>query len=118
MRPIMKKLILICLLPLFLSGCKTSGSTYPFYTQESYTTPGRHVIKSADGKVQGYLQQSKIDHRRTVQYDRKGNEDVADVTDEALEQEVRKSPLVNEESDMTIKRLDAGFTFVNFNFET
>ncbi len=46
------------------------------------------------------------------------NEDVADVTDEALEQEVRKSPLVNEESDMTIKRLDAGFTFVNFNFET
>ena len=74
MRPIMKKLILICLLPLFLSGCKTSGSTYPFYTQESYTTPGRHVIKSADGKVQGYLQQSKIDRRRTVQYDRKGNE--------------------------------------------
>ena len=46
------------------------------------------------------------------------NEDVADMTDEALEQEVRKSPLVNEESDMTIKRLDAGFTFVNFNFET
>ena len=27
-----------------------------------------------DGKVQGYLQQSKIDRRRTVQYDKNGNE--------------------------------------------
>ena len=46
------------------------------------------------------------------------NDDVADMTDNDLEQEVRKSPLVKKESDITIKRLDAGFTFVNFNFET
>jgi len=46
------------------------------------------------------------------------NDDVADMTDNELEQEVRKSPLVKKESDITIKRLDVGFTFVNFNFET
>ncbi len=46
------------------------------------------------------------------------NDDVEDMTDNELEQEVRKSPLVKKESEMTIKRLDAGFTFVNFNFET
>jgi hypothetical protein len=46
------------------------------------------------------------------------NDDVADMTDNELEQEVRKSPLVKKESEITIKRLDAGFTFVNFNFET
>jgi hypothetical protein len=46
------------------------------------------------------------------------NDDVSDLTDEDLEQEVRKSPLVKKESAVTIKRLDAGFTFVNFNFET
>ena len=46
------------------------------------------------------------------------NDDVADMIDNELEQEVRKSPLVKKESDITIKRLDAGFTFVNFNFET
>jgi len=45
------------------------------------------------------------------------NDDVADLTDEELEQEVRKSPLVKKESAVTIKRLEAGFTFVNFNFE-
>jgi len=46
------------------------------------------------------------------------NEEVADLTDEELKQEVRKSPLVKKESAVTIKRLDAGYTFVNFNFET
>jgi len=71
---VMKKSLIICLLLLLFFGCKTSGTTYPFYTQESYVTPGRHVIKSADGKVQGYLQQSKIDRRRTVQYNKNGNE--------------------------------------------
>ncbi len=70
----MKTLILICLLSLLCSGCKTSSSIYPFYTRESYIAPGRYVIKSAEGNVQGYLQQSKIDPRRTVQYDKKGNE--------------------------------------------
>jgi hypothetical protein len=46
------------------------------------------------------------------------NDDIADMTDNDLEREVRKSPLVKKESEITIKRLDAGFTFVNFNFET
>jgi len=45
-------------------------------------------------------------------------DDVSEMTDEELEKEVRKSPLVKKESAVTIKRLDAGFTFVNFNFET
>jgi hypothetical protein len=39
------------------------------------------------------------------------------MTDEEIEQEVRKSPLVKKESEMKIKRSDAGFTFANFNFE-
>jgi hypothetical protein len=69
----MKKSFLIFLLLLSFSGCKTSSTTYPFYTQESYIVPGRQVIKSADGKMQGYLQQSKIDPRLTVQYDKNGN---------------------------------------------
>ena len=68
----MKKSFLIILILLLFSGCKTSSTTYPFYTQESYISPGRQVIKSTDGKVQGYLQQSKIDPRRTVQYDKNG----------------------------------------------
>lgn len=70
----MKKLFLICLLFLLLVGCKTSGTGYSFYSKESYTTQGRYNIKSAGGKDQGYLQQSKIDPRRTVQYDKSGNE--------------------------------------------
>ena len=70
----MKKLCLICLTFLIFMGCKTSGTTYSAYTKESYITPGRHIIKSADGKDQGYLQQSKIDPRRTVQYDKNGND--------------------------------------------
>ena len=70
----MKNLLLICLLLMFFPGCKTSGTTYSFYTQESYITPGRYLIKGADGKNQGYLQQSNIDPRRTVQYGKNGNE--------------------------------------------
>jgi len=69
----MKKSFLIILILLLFSGCKTSSTTYPFYTQESYIVPGRQVIYSTDGKVQGYLQQSKIDPRRTVQYDKNGD---------------------------------------------
>ena len=70
----MKKKFLICLLFPFFLGCKTSGTRYSFYTKESYITSGRQNIISADGKDQGYLQQSKIDRRRTVQYDKNGNE--------------------------------------------
>ena len=44
--------------------------------------------------------------------------DISDLNDEELELEVRKSPLVNSDSAITIKRLPAGYTFVNFNFET
>ena len=46
------------------------------------------------------------------------NEDIVDMTAKEIEQEVRKSALVKKASEITIKRLDAGFTFVNFNFET
>ena len=45
------------------------------------------------------------------------SDDIADLTDEELEQEIRESPLVQKKSAVTIKRLDEGFTFVNFNFE-
>jgi len=45
-------------------------------------------------------------------------DDVSEMTDEELEKEVRKSPLVKTESAVTIKRLGVGFTFINFNFET
>ena len=45
------------------------------------------------------------------------NDDVSGFTDEEIEMEVRKSPLVKNGSEMKIKRSDAGFTFVNFNFE-
>jgi len=46
------------------------------------------------------------------------SDDVSHLTDEELEHELRKSPLVKKDSALTIKRLDAGFTFVNFNFES
>ncbi len=46
------------------------------------------------------------------------SDDISDLTDEALELEVRNSPLVKSDSAITIKRLPAGYTFVNFNFET
>ena len=45
------------------------------------------------------------------------NDDVSGFTDEEIEMEVRKSPLVKNGSEMKIKRSDSGFTFVNFNFE-
>ena len=45
------------------------------------------------------------------------NDDISGMTDEEIEQEVRKSPLVKEESEVLIKRSVKGFTFANFNFE-
>ncbi len=45
------------------------------------------------------------------------SDDVKEMDDEALEADVRSSPLINVDSQVTIKRLDE-FTFVNFNFET
>lgn len=45
------------------------------------------------------------------------NDDILGMSDEEIEQEIRKSPLVKNGSEMKIKRSDSGFTFVNFNFE-
>ena len=45
------------------------------------------------------------------------DDDISGMTDEEIEQEVRKSPLVKKESEMKIKRSYKGFTFINFNFE-
>lgn len=46
------------------------------------------------------------------------NADVSNLDDKEIEQEVRSSPLVKQDSGITVKRSDSGFTFVNFNFET
>lgn len=45
------------------------------------------------------------------------SDDVKEMDDEALEAEVRSSPLVNVDSEVTITRGEK-FTFVNFNFQT
>ena len=45
------------------------------------------------------------------------NEDVIDLSDEEIEMKVRTSPLLKTGSSITMKRLESGFTFVNFNFE-
>ena len=42
--------------------------------------------------------------------------DVLDKTDAELETEIRESPLVKPNSQVTIKRAASGYTFVNFNF--
>lgn len=44
------------------------------------------------------------------------SEAVKDLNDAQLESEIKTSPLVNVDSNITIKRIDGGFTFVNFNF--
>ena len=44
------------------------------------------------------------------------NNDVAGLSHEKLEQDLRTSPLFKQGS-ITIKKSDSGFTFVNFNFE-
>jgi len=46
------------------------------------------------------------------------SDDVSTLTDANLELEVRDSPVVDCDSEVTIKRTDSGFTFVNFNFLT
>ncbi len=45
------------------------------------------------------------------------NEDVKGLDDEALEADVRNGPLVQKDSQVTVKRLKK-YTFVNFNFKT
>lgn len=44
------------------------------------------------------------------------SEDVSTLDDEAIEKEVRSSPLVSSGSSVTLKRTDSGYVFVNFNF--
>ena len=44
-------------------------------------------------------------------------EDVSALDDAALEADVRNGPLIRDDSQITIKRLDK-YTFVNFNFIT
>jgi hypothetical protein len=46
------------------------------------------------------------------------SKDVSNLNNNEIETEVRESPLVKEDSKITIKRSESGFTFVNFNFET
>ena len=45
------------------------------------------------------------------------NEDISDLDDIELEAKVLTSPLLHSDSKLTIAR-SAGYTFVNFNFET
>ena len=45
------------------------------------------------------------------------SEDVKILDDAALEADVREGPLVEKDSQVTIKRTEE-FTFVNFNFKT
>jgi hypothetical protein len=46
------------------------------------------------------------------------SQDVADLSDEGLIAEVKTSPAVQKDSQVTIKRNTSGFDFVNFNFTT
>jgi hypothetical protein len=45
------------------------------------------------------------------------DEDVAELKDNEIVAEVKRSPLLKEGSSITLKRSQSGFTFVNFNFE-
>ncbi|HOC39604.1 MAG TPA: hypothetical protein PLG17_10500 [Thermodesulfobacteriota bacterium] len=45
------------------------------------------------------------------------NEDVEDLQDEEIENVVRTTFSLKEDSPMTLKRSDSGYTFVNFDFE-
>lgn len=46
------------------------------------------------------------------------SKDVSDLNDVEIEAEVRESPLLKDDSAITIQKSDSGFVFVNFNFET
>lgn len=46
------------------------------------------------------------------------SEDVIGISDDELKEEVKMSPLLKDKSsEITLKRSESGFTFVNFNFE-
>ncbi|ABM03685.1 hypothetical protein Ping_1911 [Psychromonas ingrahamii 37] len=46
------------------------------------------------------------------------SEDVSTLDDDKLKREISQSRLLKENSSITLKRNESGFTFVNFNFET
>ena len=46
------------------------------------------------------------------------NEDIDDLEEEEIIKEVKASPLLKKDSEITLKRSGTGYTFVNFNFET
>ncbi len=46
------------------------------------------------------------------------SDDIKDLTDEQLEDMIRPLPLLEKDTKITIKRVDSGYTFVNFNFKT
>ena len=66
---------LICIIAVLLYGCKSASQVKSTdkYLQQSRIDPRRTVIYGADGQQEGYLQQSPIDRRVTVEYDKKGN---------------------------------------------
>jgi len=45
------------------------------------------------------------------------NEDIVGIADDDIEAVVRTSPLLKADSEITLVRLELGFTVVNFNFE-
>ncbi len=46
------------------------------------------------------------------------NDDISGLNDNEIEFEVRTSPLLSQDSSITLSRSESGYTFVNFNFET
>jgi len=45
------------------------------------------------------------------------NQDISEVDEEKIIFEVKSSPLVNQDSEITFNRSDSGYTFVSFNFD-
>lgn len=46
------------------------------------------------------------------------SDDIRQLSDAQLEEMMRELPLLEEQTKITIKRSDSGYTFVNFNFKT
>jgi len=44
------------------------------------------------------------------------NQDIVTMSDDEIIMEVKNSPLLNPDAELTFKRSESGFTFVNFNF--
>jgi hypothetical protein len=45
------------------------------------------------------------------------NEDIAGIDKNEIVEQVRSSPLLKDDKEITFKKSDSGFTFVNFNFK-